>query len=252
MASIGHHRQDRAHVGLVAAVGGKDDGRARLADAAALEIVGVGDVAADEVHAVAGRVALRFVEQHDLGLELVALQLVDEVAGGLVPAADDDVIAVARGAHALALLEKEIDDESDDCAGDGGHDRDSEEREQPADHEPAGRAHVAGVAGSDDGRDGPVEAAAQPAERALLVLEQRDRHRGDEHEGDHPGQERREEMAVHLAADAPRVEADAPQQRSREQGPQRVRQLGGPSVQHEPTRSGCVGGRILPASVPAA
>jgi hypothetical protein len=215
----GHDRQDRAHIGLVGPIRRKHDRGARLADATALEVVGVGDVAAHEIHAVPARVALAVVEQHDLRRELVALQLLDEVAGGRVPAADDDVVAVARSAHALALLEQEIDDESDDGPGHGGHDGDAEEREHPADDVATEARDVAWIPGADDGGDRPIERAAEARQRERLRLEQRDRHRRDHHEADDGRQQGREEVPVHLAADAPGVKAQTPQERCGEQRP---------------------------------
>ena len=114
IASIARHAQDRAHVGVVAGVGRADDRRHRLLDARAPQVLGVGDVAADEVDAAAGRVLLRVVDDDDLGGVLVRPELGDQLARGRVPAADDDVVAVSGCAHALALLEDEVDDEADE------------------------------------------------------------------------------------------------------------------------------------------
>jgi len=75
-----HHRQDRAHVRVVAVLVGKDHGGHRVLDAGAGEIVRVARVAADEVQPGTGRVALRRVDEHDLRLVVVALELLDQLA----------------------------------------------------------------------------------------------------------------------------------------------------------------------------
>ena len=77
-------------------------------------------------------------EDDDLRLVVVALELVDEVAGGAVPAAHDDVVLVAPSTQALTLLEQEIDDERDEGTGDQRQHGDPEQDKQPADRAPAG------------------------------------------------------------------------------------------------------------------
>ena len=86
--------QDRVHVGLVRAVDREDERRRGVLDPGPLEILGVGRVAADEVDARPGRVLVDVGEDDDLLLVVVAAQLVDQVAGGAVPAAHDDVVLV--------------------------------------------------------------------------------------------------------------------------------------------------------------
>ena len=115
-----------------------DDRGRRVGDAGPLEVGGAGRVAAHEVDVVAGRAALALVQHDHPAAELVALQLGDQLAGGGVPPADDDVVRVARSAHALALLQEEVDDEADDRGGERRDDRDPEEGQQPADDVAAG------------------------------------------------------------------------------------------------------------------
>ena len=186
-----------ASAGNTSAAGG-------LLDPRPLEVLGIRGVAADEVDARPGRVLLEVREHDDLRVVVVALQLVDEVAGGRVPAADDDVVRVARRTQALALLEQEVDDERDERAGEGPDDRDPEEAEEPAD-DPADRARDVGrVALAEDRLDAPVERRAERPERQRL-LDERDDRCGDQDEGERPEQELAEEPPV----DAPRTRASA-------------------------------------------
>ena len=153
--------------------------------------LGVGRVAADEVDARARRVLVEVGEDDDLLLVVVAAELVDEVAGGAVPAAHDDVVPVAGGTQTLALLEQEIDDHRDERAGDHAEHGDPEQDKQPADHPPARRGHEVGVALTEDRGDPPVERVEQRLER-LRLLEQGDQDRRD---GDGcPGSPRRAMM----------------------------------------------------------
>ena len=84
------------HVGLVRAVDREDQRRRGVLDPGPLEVLGVGRVAADEIDPGPGRVLVELGEDDDLLLVVVALELVDQVAGGAVPAAHDDVVLVAR------------------------------------------------------------------------------------------------------------------------------------------------------------
>ena len=157
-----------------------------------------GRVAADEVDAFAGRVLVGLGEDDDLRLVVVAAQLVDEVARGRVPAADDDVILVARCAQSLALLEQEVDDERDERPGERADDRDPEQAEEPAD-DPADRArHVRRVALAEDRLDPPVDRRAERVERQRL-LDDRDQRSGDQDEDERAAEELGEEAPVDRA-----------------------------------------------------
>jgi hypothetical protein len=116
-----HHDQDRAQVGRVGGRGRADDRHLRVADAGAVEVDHVGDVAPDEVDTGPRRVPLAVVEHHDPALVVLTGQPGDQVARGGVPPADDDVAAVARCTHALSLLEQVVDHEARQRPGDRRH-----------------------------------------------------------------------------------------------------------------------------------
>ncbi len=157
-----HDGQDPVHVGLVRGVDREDERGRRLFDPGTLQVRAVGRIAADEVDALSGRVLLHVGEDDDLGLVLVAAELLDQLPGGRVPAADDDVVLVSGGAQSLALLEQEVDDERHEGPRDGSDDRDSEQDEQPAHDEAARACHEAGIALAEDREDGPVEGLPEP------------------------------------------------------------------------------------------
>jgi hypothetical protein len=75
---------------------GEDQRRRGVLDPCALEILGVGRIAAHEVDAGPGRVLLDIRQDHDLLWVVVTLELIDQVARGAVPAAHHDVVLVAR------------------------------------------------------------------------------------------------------------------------------------------------------------
>ena len=77
---------------------------------------------------------------------------------------------------------------------------------------PAGRRDEGRVALAEHGRDPPVERVEDRLERPRL-LDERDEHRGDEHERDDALGEREEEPPVELTADAPDVPRDAADER---------------------------------------
>ena len=141
-----HDHEDRLHVRRVARIGGEDQRRARVTDPGPFERLGIGRVAADVVGVAARRVLLQVGDDHDLELVVVAAQFVEEVARGRVPAADDDVIPVARRSQSLSLLEQEVDDHGDEGAGDRAEQRDAEEDQQPVHDPPAGRRDEGGIA----------------------------------------------------------------------------------------------------------
>ena len=109
------------------------------------------------------------MDHHDLGRVLVGRQLLDQLPRGRVPAADDDVVPVARSTHALALLEQVVDEEPDQGSGERGDDRDAEEDQQPADDVADRRVDLRRVARAHHGGDRPVEPVHELAEEPPTV-----------------------------------------------------------------------------------
>ena len=118
------------------------------------------------------------------------------------------MVRVAAGAHALALLQEEVDDEADDRGGERRDDRDAEEGQQPADEVAAGAVDVRGVPRADDGGDRPVRRTDQSLQRALLGLEHGDEERGGGHDDDQRDDQRAEEVEVQTGLDPVHVERD--------------------------------------------
>src|SRR5947207_5539165 len=213
----GHGGQDRAHVGFVGRIDRDHQGGCGLGNPRGLPVLLAGDIAAHVVDAISCGAPLGVVEQDDLGAVLIGLELADHLAGGGVPAADDDMLTEAGGSHSLALLQQKVDDEPHDRAGDGTDDGDPEQDEQPRDQEPARRRHVRAVALAQDGGQRPIEGLAKSS-KGLGLLEHGDRQGGDGHETDEAAGQRHEEMAIHRAGHPVRVEPQPPEQRDVEEG----------------------------------
>jgi len=84
------------HVRLVRRGVGEHEGGGSLLDPGPPQVLGTRRVTANEIDVAARRVLLDVSEDDDLRFVLVAAELLDELAGGRVPAADDDMVPIPR------------------------------------------------------------------------------------------------------------------------------------------------------------
>ena len=185
---------------------GKTMALAASADARAPQVGLGGDVAADEVDAVAGRVALAVVQHDDLGWYSSVFS--SSIRSRAVLFQPQTTMWSRNPAAPMpwpSLRRKSMTNPT--TAPVMAATRATPKKASShATMKPPGAGDVARIAGADDGGHRPVQRGPDAGHRELL-LEQRHQQRRHGHEAQHRGQQRDEEVPVDLRADAPGVEA---------------------------------------------